>query len=178
MKIIYAEKYVSPRQRPLTQEEQDVRRICYALKVPTNEATGRASYALAPLVDAHAYPGATLVLMPVPSSTNTLRANQALTLALAHQIRRLSGRTVFIKATVSRKHPVQSSCFRRRHGQMGLTVQEHGMISIAGPLTATNTSYYFVDNMATTGTTLEACRQALGFGDGIVYADQGKEMCR
>jgi hypothetical protein len=174
MQIIYAEKYVSPRERPLTAEEAEVRRIAYALKVPTNEATNRAGYALAPLVDAHAYPGSTIVLMPVPSSTNTLRANRALALDLAQHIRRLSDRSVFIKATVVRKYPVQSSCFRRRHGQMGLSVEDHGMIRITGPLTVTNTVYYFVDNMATTGTTLEACRQALGFGDGIVYADQGK----
>jgi hypothetical protein len=174
MKIIYAEKYVSPRERPLTAEEQEVRRIAYALKVPTNEATGRASYALAPLVDAHAYPGSAIVLMPVPSSTNTLRANRALALDLANQLRLLSGRYVFIKATVVRKHPVQSSCYRRRHGMSGLALEDHGMIRIAGPLTATNTCFYFIDNVATTGTTLEACRQALGFGDGIVYASQGK----
>ena len=54
MKIIYAEKYVSPRERPLTPEEQEVRRISYALKIPTNEASVLASLALAPLVDAHA----------------------------------------------------------------------------------------------------------------------------
>ena len=56
----------------------------------------------------------------------------------------------------------------------GLALEDHGMIRIAGPLTATNTCFYFIDNVATTGTTLEACRQALGFGDGIVYASQGK----
>ncbi len=173
MKIIYAEKYVSPRERSLTVEEQEVRRISYALKVPTNEATGLASYALAPLVDADAPAGATIVLMPVPSSTNTLRANRALALELAQQLRRLSGRHVFIKATVGRRHPVTSSCFRRRHGQQGISLEEHGMIRIAGPMTATNTCFYFVDNMATTGITLKACRQALGFGDGIVYADKG-----
>ena len=48
------------------------------------------------------------------------------------------------------------------------------MIRIAGPLQITNTCFYFVDNVATTGSTLEACRQALGFGEGVVYADQGK----
>lgn len=48
------------------------------------------------------------------------------------------------------------------------------MIRIAGPLTATNTCYFFVDNVATTGSTLEACQQALGFGDGIVYAFAGR----
>lgn len=176
MNIIYAEHYVSPRERTLTPEEQEVRRLAYALKVPTNEATGRAGYALAPLVDAHAYPGAVIVLMPVPSSTNTLRANRALAMELAQHIRRLSGREVFVKATVGRKHPVVSSCSRRRKGYLGLTQEEHGMIRVCGPLTATNTCFYFVDNTRCTGSTLEACRQALGFGDGVVYADQGKGL--
>lgn len=174
MKIIYAEKYVSPRERPVTAEEQEVRRIAYALKVPTSEATNRAGAALAPLVDAHAFPGATIVLMPVPSSTNALRANRALALDLAKHLRVLADRNVRIKATVARKHAVQSSCYRRRHRLKGLSVEEHAMVRIAGPLTATNTVFYFVDNVAATGTTLEACRQALGFGDGVVYADQGK----
>jgi hypothetical protein len=174
MHIIYAERYVSPRERPLTPEEAEVRRIAYALKVPASEALSIASRALAPLVESHAPQGAVIVLMPVPSSANSLRENHSLATVLACQIRRLSGRQVFIKATVMRKHPVQSSCFRRRHGQMGLSLDEHAMVRITGPLTITNTCFYFLDNMATTGTTLEACRQALGFGDGIVYADQGK----
>ncbi len=48
------------------------------------------------------------------------------------------------------------------------------MIRVAGPLTATETAYYFVDNVATTGATLAACRAALGFGEGIVWADAGR----
>jgi len=174
MHIIYAEKYVSPRERPLTPEEQEVRRIAYALKVATVGALYVASRALAPLVDAHASPGAAIVLMPVPSSINTLCANRALALELAGELRRMTDRAVFIKASVCRKDPVESSCFRRRHGKLGLTLEEHGMIRITGPMTITNTVFYFVDNVATTGTTLEACRQALGFGDGIVYANAGK----
>ncbi|MEI6166984.1 MAG: hypothetical protein WCS52_07295 [bacterium] len=175
MHIIYAEKYVSPRERPLTPEEAEVRRIAYAIKVPTSEALDIASRALAPLVESHAPPGAVIVLMPVPSSTNTLIASHSLATEIARHIRGLSRRRdVFIKATVARKHPVESSCFRRRHDQAGLSLEEHVMVRIAGPLTITNTVFYFVDNVATTGTTLEACRQALGFGDGIVYADQGR----
>ncbi|MEI6166510.1 MAG: hypothetical protein WCS52_04890 [bacterium] len=174
MKIIYAEKYVSPRERPLTPAEQEVRRISYALKQPNDEANLLASTALAPLVDSHAYPGAVIILMPVPSSTNTTQVNWIFANRLAEQIKAISSRRVFVMETVARRHPVQSSCVRRRHGLLGLTVEEHAMIRIAGPLRITNTVYYFVDNVATTGSTLEACRLALGFGDGIVYADQGR----
>jgi hypothetical protein len=174
MKIIYAERYVSPRERPLNDEEQEVRRISYALKAPTFEAINIASLAMAPLLDSHAYPGAALVLMPVPSSTNSTRVNKILANELAVKIQAIATRDVFIRETVIRRHPVESSCVRRRQGLLGLTLEEHAMIRIAGPLQITNTCFYFVDNVATTGGTLEACREALGFGDGVVYADQGK----
>jgi hypothetical protein len=174
MKIIYAERYVSPRERPLNDEEQEIRRVSYALKAPTFDAINIASLALAPLLDSHAYPGAAIVLMPVPSSTNSTRVNKILANELAIKIQSIARRDVFIRETVIRRHPVESSCVRRRPGLLGLTLEEHAMIRIAGPLRITNTAYYFVDNVATTGSTLEACRQALGFGDGVVYADQGK----
>ncbi len=175
MHIIYAEKYVSPRERPLTPEEAEVRWIAYALKMPTEEAERLFAQQLAPLVDSHVKGKClSICLMPVPTSTNDIRPNWKLCRALAYQLIYRFGWKVFIKTSVLRQHPVESSCFRRRHGKMGITLTEHGMIRVCKPLTITGTAYYFVDNMATTGTTLEACRQALGFGDGVVYADQGK----
>ena len=93
MRILYAEKYVSPRERPLAPEEQTVRRIAYALKVPTTEALRVGSRALAPLVDSHATAGAAIVLMPVPTSTNILWPNQALSQEIAEELRRKTGGT-------------------------------------------------------------------------------------
>lgn len=175
MHLISAHKYVSPRSRPLTPEEAEVRRIAYALKVPTAEACTAAAQALAPLIDAAEGQGTHIVLMPVPASTGTVDANRTLANELAAEIhRRFPTRRVQVKITVGRQHPVESSCVRRRRGLLGLCGEDHAMIRIAGPLTATNTAYYFIDNMATTGTTLAACRAALGFGDGIVWADAGK----
>jgi hypothetical protein len=54
-------------------------------------------------------------------------------------------------------------------GLFGLTVEEHAIIRTCGfmqlhPL-------YFVDNVITTGTTIAACRRALGWGIGLAYAD-------
>jgi len=177
MHIIRAHKYVSPRSRPLTPEEAEVRRIAYALKVPTSEACEIAARALAPLLDSAEAPGTHIVLMPVPASTGTVDANRQLANELAAEIHRAyPERRVQVKITVGRQHPVESSCVRRRRGLPGLRGQEHAFIRVAGPLTATGTAYYFVDNMATTGATLTACRAALGFGDGIVWADKGRKV--
>jgi hypothetical protein len=176
MHIISAHKYVSPRSRPITPEEAEVRRLAYALKIPTSEACAIAAQALAPLVDAAEAPATHIVLMPVPASTGTVDANRTMAKAIADQLRLRYCRSAAVKVTVGRQHPVESSCARRRRNvaAAGLPLEEHAMIRVAGPLTATNTAYYFVDNMATTGTTLAACRMALGFGEGIVWADAGK----
>ena len=175
MNIIASHKYVSPRARPLTPEEAEVRRIAYALKVPTVEACETAARDLAPLVDAAEAPVTTIVLMPVPASTGSIDANRQFANELAAEIhRRYPDRRVQVKTTVGRKHPVESSCVRRRRGEAGLQIDQHALIRVAGPLTATGTAYYFIDNMATTGATLAACRSALGFGDGIVWADEGR----
>ena len=175
MQIIAAHKYVSPRSRPITPEEAEVRRIAYALKIPTSEACELAARDLAPLVDAAEAPGTHIVLMPVPASTGTIDANRQFANELAAEIhRRYPDRRIIVKVTVGRQHPVESSCVRRRRGLPGLRGEDHAMIRVAGPLTATNTAYYFIDNMATTGATLKACRAALGFGSGIVWADAGR----
>ena len=176
MKYISAHRYVALHTRPLTPEESEVRRIAYALKVPTAEACEIAARDLAPLLDAaEGGAGTRIVLMPVPASTGTVDANRQFANELAAEVhRRYPERRVQVKVTVGRKHPVESSCARRRRGLFGLQGEEHAFIRIAGPLTATETAYYFIDNMATTGATLDACRAALGFGDGIVWADEGK----
>jgi len=179
MRIITAHKYVSPRSRALTPEEVEVRRIAYALKVPTAEACETAALDLAPLLDAAEAPETHIVLMPVPASTGTIDANRQFANELAAEVhRRYPERRVQIKITVGRKHPVESSCVRRKRGLAGLRGDEHSFIRVAGPLTATGTAYYFVDNMTTTTATLEACRSALGFGDGTVWACANYQILR
>lgn len=171
MQLVSAHHYASPRARPLTEEEREVRRIAYALKVPTDEALDVAAAALAPFVDAAEAPGVSIVLMPVPASTGSIDANRQLSNAIAAEVRRrYPGRRVAVRVTVGRMHPVESSCARRRRGERGLRADDHAMIRVAGPLTATETAYYFVDNMFATGATIGAARQALGFGGALVWA--------
>jgi hypothetical protein len=55
------------------------------------EALDIASRALAPLVESHAPPGAVIVLMPVPSSTNTLIASPSLAMRVGFS----SGRELY-----------------------------------------------------------------------------------
>ncbi|MCE9615061.1 MAG: hypothetical protein K8T26_12355 [Lentisphaerae bacterium] len=175
MRIIAAHKYISPRARPLTPEEAEVRRIAYALKIPTAEACAAAARELAPLLDAAEDAGTALVLMPVPASTGSVEANRQLANVIAADLHRRYARLAQVRVTVGRAQPVESSCARRLRHLDGLTEAEHDMIRLAGPLTATGTAYYFIDNMATTGTTLAACRHALGFGDATVWADAEKQ---
>ena len=169
--IISAHHYASPRARPLTEEDREVRRLAYALKVPTPEALDIASAALAPLVDAAEAEGTTIVLMPIPASTGSIDANRQLANAIAAEVgRRYPSRRIAVRATVGRMHPVESSCARRRRGARGLQPDDHAMIRIVGPLVATGTAFYFVDNMIARGSTIAAARQALGFGGAIVWA--------
>ena len=89
MHTISAHKYVSPRARPLTPEETEVRRIAYALKVPTAEACETAARDLAPLLDAAEAPETHIVLMPVPNSAGSVDANRQLYPELKSQVARL-----------------------------------------------------------------------------------------
>ena len=64
---------------------------------------------------------------------------------------------------------MESSCERRLRGLPGLTVDQHAIIRTAGPMKLLPA--YFVDNVITTGTTVAACRRALGWGTSLAYAD-------
>jgi hypothetical protein len=57
-------------------------------------------------------------------------------------------------------------------GLPGLTVEQHVIIRTSGPMQLL--PVYFVDNVITTGTTIAACRRALGWGIGLAYADASR----
>ena len=173
--ILSAHRYLSPRARRLTPEQAEVRQIAYDLKIPTPDACQIAARALARLLDTAEAPETPIILMPVPASTGSTEANTRFCTAIAAALqRRRPAREVEIKVTVTRKHPVESSCTRRRRGGRGLRADQHVIVSVDHTPPPPAAACYFVDNMATTGTTLYACRAALGYGRGLVWADKRK----
>jgi hypothetical protein len=51
-------------------------------------------------------------------------------------------------------------------------VEQHAIFRTGGPIQLL--PLYFVDNVITTGTTIAACRRALGWGIGLAYADASR----
>jgi hypothetical protein len=52
---------------------------------------------------------------------------------------------------------------------LGLSVEEHAFVRCCGPLL--RLPVWFVDNVASTGTTMKAAHLAFGTGGGVVFAD-------
>ena len=154
----YVSKYVGLGYRTPSQEEIAIRRTARNLKIGTPDAIQQAAAEMAALIEGPCW------LVPVPASDGTITANLALANAIAAFV---TGARV--KCAVSRTRPVESSCQRRIRGLPGLTIEEHAIIRIAGPLQPL--PVYFIDNVVTTGTTIAACRRALGWGTGLIYAD-------
>lgn len=154
----YVSKYVVLGSRTPSPDEILVRRIARELKVPTHEAINLAAPPMAALLDGPCW------LVPVPASSGDLTAN----LTLAHAIASFLVGTR-VKCAVARSHQVESSYERRKRGLSGLTIDEHAIFRTAGPMELL--PVYFVDNVVTTGTTIAACRRALGWGTGLTYAD-------
>ena len=157
--VHYATQYVSPRSRPLTEDEKVIRQVAYDLKIPTPAAIAIAAPMMAALLNREP-----CWLIPVPSSSGGPEANLALCRAIK----------IFIPEAriiigIRRVHPVESSCARRRRGLLGLSADQHAFVRCCGPLL--RLPVWFVDNVVTTGVTLRAAHLAFGTGDGIVFAD-------
>ena len=154
---IYAGIYVPRGYRPLTAEEAQTRRIAKELKIPTPEAIRMAAPAMASLIDGPCW------LIPVPASNISVTANLALARAICESVP-----GSHVKCAITRKHSVSSSRERQLDGLPRLTIEEHAIVRIAGPIRAMPA--YFVDNVITTGATITACRRALGWGTGLAFA--------
>ena len=160
LQVFHAEPYVSPRHRQLTPREEHVRAVAYALKVPDPAAVHEAALAMASLVP----PGAALV--PIPSSAGSLTANAALAGALAG----LTGG--YVAPILRRASPVEASHQRRRRGERGLLPEAHAAsFAATGPVPPG--PVVLVDNVVTSGATLEGAWRVLGSPAsmiGVAYA--------
>ena len=158
---MHAAKYVPIGYRTPSPEEILARRTARDLKIPTAAAIQIAAPEMAALIDGPCW------LVPVPASNGSLIANLALARAIAELVI-----GVRVKCAIGRAYPVESSASRRMRGLPGLTVQQHALIRTVGPIMLW--PVYFVDNVITTGTTIAACRRALGWGVGLAYADASR----
>jgi hypothetical protein len=158
---MHAVKYVPLGCRTPSPEEIAARHTARDLKIPTAAAIQIAAPEMAALIDGPCW------LVPVPASNASRIANLALARAIAELV---PGARV--KCVIGRAYPVESSAGRRIRGLPGLTLGQHAIIRTAGPIQLM--PLYFVDNVITTGTTIAACRRALGWGIGLAYADASR----
>ena len=160
MKILSARKYPTPRNGPLSIEEAEIRRLAYAIKDLASPLVDFdfAAREMAALITGPCW------LVPIPDSTGSTDANAR----LAHHIARYVPGAQIAKA-IYRMQPVQSQCARHKHALGPIPPDQHHLARTRKPLTLRQT--YFVDNVTTSGNTLEAARLALGFGAGLVFAD-------
>src|SRR6185369_433547 len=151
MNDLYVSKYVGLGHRIPSPAEIAVRRTALELKIPTRKAIQEAAPEMARLIDGPCW------LIPVPASDGRIAVNLALANAIAAFVPGAQ-----VNCAVARRYPVESSYQRRIRGLPGLTIEQHSIVRIAGPLRMLPA--YFIDNVATSGTTIAACRRALGWG--------------
>ena len=157
-----ARLYVSPRSRPLNAFEMETRGLSYLLK--DHDCPEQAVHVAAREMAALVWGPCNLI--PVPGHTGDTSANLRLARTIAGYV--TGGATVF--DILGRRAPVDSACVRHKTGVPPLTVAEHGIVRTSPRLIPCRPTY-LVDNVTTSGTTIRACQDALGFGAGLVFAD-------
>jgi len=160
MNILAARKYPSPRNGPLSVEQAEIRRLAYAIKTIAAASADfdTAARDMAALIAGPCW------LVPIPDSTGNTDANARLASMIAGHC---AGAQI-VKAIV-RTRPVQSQCARHKLALGAILPEQHHFARTRKFLTLRQT--YFVDNVTTSGNTLDAARAALGFGAGLVFAD-------
>ena len=160
MNILAARKYPTPRNGQLSNEEAETRRLAYAIKDmrAPHADMDTAARAMAALISGPCW------LVPVPDSRGSTDANARLAHAIANHCPEAQ-----IAKAITRTQAVPSQCERHKHALGPITPEQHHIARTRKTLTLRQT--YFVDNVTTSGNTLQAARDALGFGAGLVFAD-------
>ena len=162
MNIIAARLYVSPRTRALTPEETETRRLAYAIK---DRRSSTADFAQAAVEMARLISGPCW-LVPIPSSSGDTVANAILCMQIASFLQGAR-----MAKAIIRTQPVESQCERHRRAAGPISPAQHHFKRAPKFLDAL--PVYLVDNVTTSGNTLQAAHDALGFGIGLVFADAG-----
>jgi hypothetical protein len=166
MNILSARRYHSPRNGPLNPEQAETRRLAYAIKTTTSSTEDFATAAreMADLITGPCW------LVPIPDSQGNTDANTKLAALIARHLSDRDANTpAQVVKAIKRTSPIKSQCARHKLGLGPISPEQHGFKRTDKWLTLRQT--YFVDNVTTSGHTLEAARDALGFGTGLVFAD-------
>jgi hypothetical protein len=160
MNILAARRYPTPRDGQLSLEQAETRRLAYAIKSTASPCADfdTAARDMAALITGPCW------LVPIPDSTGNTDANARLASMIAMHC---PGAQV-VKA-IYRTQPIQSQCASHKLALGPIPPDQHHLARTRKTLSLQQT--YFVDNVTTSGHTLEAARAALGFGAGLVFAD-------
>jgi hypothetical protein len=110
--------------------------------------------------------GETCILIPVPDCKGGTGSNLRLALSIQDRTR---GRAQ-VMDILTRSESTESQCQRHRRGEAALTPGELKIV-VKPHKPFILRKVYFVDNVTTSGATIQACHEALGFGTGLVYAE-------
>ena len=165
MNILAARKYQTPRNGPLSLEQTETRRLAYAIKTTASPSIDfdTAAREMAALITGPCW------LVPIPDSNGNTDANTRLAHHIARHVNASAAGTAQVVKAIYRTQPVQSQCARHKLALGPIAPEQHHLARNRKVLTLRQT--YFVDNVTTSGHTLEAARLALGFGAGLVFAD-------
>jgi hypothetical protein len=153
--VISAHVYQSPRWKDLTVEEENVRDIAYSIKNHKSDKIKEAAIDMSRYVDGNS------ILIPIPNSRGDTASNRL----LANAIEDVTTSTVLdILGTSGNR---ESNLVRGKEGKPRLSPKEMGLYIKGHP---TSSKIYFIDNVATSGATIQAARNLLGAGVGLVYA--------
>jgi hypothetical protein len=170
MTILSARKYPSPRNGPLTPAQIETRRLAYAIKTTAAAMADfeLAATEMAAALLAHNVGLDPIWLIPIPDSRGNTDANTRLAHLIARRMIAVGGLAQVAKAII-RTRPVQSQCTRHKLALGPISPDQHHFTRARKPLSLRQA--WFVDNVTTSGNTLQAARDALGFGAGLVFAD-------
>jgi len=159
-----AHLFVSKGTRPRNKSEMYTALNAYMLKDSgcPSEILEECARDMAQLIE-----GENCILIPAPDHHGNTTQN----LKLAHRIaENMEGGDAQVKDILTRSEPTESQCMRHRKGLEALT-PEALKITIKPHKLFTLRRVYIVDNVTTSGATVQACADALGFGTGLVYAE-------